>query len=242
MATQRTIKLKKSEALELKEKIEPEEPVEQQPVAKEKRGIRLPGVVLPGLSIPAKEKEDKDKLPDSSPPVAIAQAIPKLSRYIPEKTEAEEKIGKLNLPMDVGPSPLIDGMQTTRKSESTKGSSSEGNGTDALIQLATSTIVKVQRLELDVEQIKSRIEEIGERLQSTIDYINAMALQMQTLGSQNMYMAWQSRLLEFNLAALAGVGMSVELIDQAKFEVNKWSQDASVKQRQAEEAFSKIVK
>lgn len=118
---------------------------------------------------------------------------------------------------------------------------------EAITKLATKTIVDVQRQEMALEKVKTEFAElkaehidIQNKLQNTIDYLNAVALQVQMLNAQNMYMAWHGRLVEYNLASLAGVQMERDLLDQAKNQIHHWQQETMRKQTEAEAAFAKI--
>ena len=111
---------------------------------------------------------------------------------------------------------------------------------EALTKLATKTIIDVQRLEVEFSILKTDHNEVATKLQSTIDYLNAVYLQVQMLNSQNMYMAWHGRLLEYNLASLAGVQLERDLLDKARNEVQYWQQQTTQKQVEAEAAFGKL--
>ena len=166
-------------------------------------------------------------------------ALPSLPKPQPLKTNFDLKQG---MEAGIPHPPHLVGLPTTPSmlDVAQRHLEADHSKEEALTKLATKTIIDVQRLEVEFEKFKGEHHEVAMKLQNTIDYLNAVYLQVQMLNAQNMYMAWHGRLVEYNLAGLAGVQMERDLLEQARSQVNHWQQQTVHKQKEAEAAFGKL--
>ncbi len=168
-------------------------------------------------------------------------ALPNLPKPQPSKTSANFDL-KQRMKTGIPRPPQLVGLPTTPSmlDAAQRRLEIDHSKEEALTKLATKTIIDVQRLEVEFEKFKGEQHEIAMKLQNTIDYLNAVYLQVQMLNAQNMYMAWHGRLVEYNLAGLAGVQMERDLLEQARSEVHRWQLETVRKQGEAESAFAKL--
>ncbi len=183
------------------------------------------------------EEEQVEKLPEKRAGTSSTIALRNLPKpQLTKRTSFDLTQGmKTNIPQLPGlPTPplMLEATQQHLEVDHSK--------EEALTKLATKTIIDVQRLEVEFEKFKTEHHEVAMKLQKTIDYLNAVYLQVQMLNAQNMYMAWHGRLVEYNLAGLAGVQMERDYFEQARNEVSHWQQETARKQSEAELAFGKL--
>lgn len=183
-------------------------------------------------------------LPNLPQPEPALSKLESTTRAIQIKSEPESADFDLKKGMRAGipTPPQLSGLPVppSMLTETDKEIQADHHKEEALTKLATKTIVDVQRLEVEFEKLKTEHHEMALKLQNTIDYLNAVYLQVQMLNSQNMYMAWHGRLVEYNLASLAGVQLERDLLDKARYQVQYWQQQTEHKQSEAEAAFAKL--
>lgn len=108
---------------------------------------------------------------------------------------------------------------------------------DGLQTLATETIVKVTRMEMDVSGLKDQMKNQAANINSVVEYVNAVFSLTETLQAQCEALAWQSRLAELHISQMKGLKVSDDMIQQARFSHRESSDKANRKKAEADKAF-----